>query len=216
MELNKSDILFYHELTNKDFENYVNDFADNHKSNNPSIKNSISSTVDTTTGNKNNNNSNDNLIKNYLLGDKLPVSEINGSKNFLKTSTYNEKILHEQEKNKKKEESKNTLTPEKVEDKKQDSYSHVQGGLNSSSPSLIIAEIIFGKKLYAVYQNLINREFSLIYYNLKEVKNPNNSNYLIIKNHPQCNNTYMLDELNYYYSYLFSLGPVFGVIDLTS
>lgn len=212
---------------NKGFEIAINTFADKIQSNEPSTDNSKNSTFSNTIekekkkNNNNNNNSKkknkDNPLAKYLELDKLALQKIPefskklvGSKNFIKKSTFFEIILQKEKEKNHKNESKSTLTPEKFGDKKDDSNSHIQGELSSSSPSLIIAERIYGKKLYAVYQDLINGKFSLICYNLKEVKNPNNSNNTIIKNEPHIDNAYMSNEWAYYENYLNSLGRVFG------
>ena len=183
-ELNKS--VLYTEgdnnpdkFTNLDFVDQIDEFADQIKFNNQNGDNSQLSTENNTKVNKKNDKIKYNLIADYLIGNKSYFKEFKNSNNFVEKSVFPKKMKEILEK------IKNEFSPttEKVNEEKTD-FAPLFQIKPSNPPSILIMETINGNKLYVVYQDLINGNFSVITYSLKEVKNPNKANYLIVKNFP--------------------------------
>ena len=187
-------------LTNKNFQTDINSFVEQDKS---KKKGSGTSTTHTTKENKNKTETNKNdqimnyyIIENYLVEDKLPVKEFKNSNNFVKKSVFPEKM-------------REILLKIKVE------FTPPPPQLKPNNhPFILIMETINDNKLYTVYQDLVNKNFSIIAYNLKKVKNPIKANYLIIRNNPYLNNNYLLVEFNNYKNY-FSNFRKKEIIDLS-
>lgn len=206
-ELNKS--VLYTEgdnnpdkFTNLDFVDQIDEFADQIKFNNQNGDNSQLSTENNTKVNKKNDKIKYNLIADYLIGNKSYFKEFKNSNNFVEKSVFPKKMKEYLEK------IKNEFSPttEKLNEEKTD-FAPLFQIKPSNPPSILIMETINGNKLYVVYQDLINGNFSVINYSLKEVKNPNKANYLIIRNLPYLNdkNKNLIDKFNLYINY-FSAG----------
>ena len=187
IELNKS--VLYTEgdnnpdkFTNLDFVDQIDEFADQIKFNNQNGDNSQLSTENNTKVNKKNDKIKYNLIADYLIGNKSYFKEFKNSNNFVEKSVFPKKMKEILEK------IKNEFSPttEKLNEEKTD-FAPLFQIKPSNPPSILIMETINGNKLYVVYQDLINGNFSVITYSLKEVKNPNKANYLIIRNLPYLN-----------------------------
>ena len=196
-ELNKS--VLYTEgdnnpdkFTNLDFVDQIDEFADQIKFNNQNGDNSQLSTENNTKVNKKNDKIKYNLIADYLIGNKSYFKEFKNSNNFVEKSVFPKKMKEYLEK------IKNEFSPttEKLNEEKTD-FAPLFQIKPSNPPSILIMETINGNKLYVVYQDLINGNFSVINYSLKEVKNPNKANYLIIRNLPYLNdkNKNLIDKI---------------------
>jgi hypothetical protein len=195
----------YDGLTNKSFENDINSFVEKYKSGNQGERKSQKSTINSTSEKRNETDKNEKKknyysIENYLIEGRLPIKEFKDSKNFIEKSKFPEKMKEIEEKNI----IKNTPIPEKVSEKKSD-FVPLSQNKPSKTPSILIMETIDDNKLYTVYQDLIKRDFSVISYNLKEVKNPSKANCLTIRNYPYLSNNYLTAKFNFY-KYYFSAG----------
>jgi hypothetical protein len=75
--------------------------------------------------------------------------------------------------------------------------------ISMNPPTILIMKTIENKILYTVYQNLYKRDFSVIKYNLQNVKNWKIAESLIIVNYPYLDNDYLFEryiEFVYYFS----------------
>lgn len=75
--------------------------------------------------------------------------------------------------------------------------------ISMNPPTILIMKTIENKILYTVYQNLYKRDFSVIKYNLQNVKNWKIAESLIIVNYPYLDNDYLFKrfiEFVYYFS----------------
>ena len=75
--------------------------------------------------------------------------------------------------------------------------------ISRNPPTILIMKTIENKILYTVYQNLYKRDFSVIKYNLQNVKNWKIAESLIIVNYPYLDNDFLFKrfiEFAYYFS----------------
>ena len=75
--------------------------------------------------------------------------------------------------------------------------------ISMNPPTILIMKTIENKILYTVYQNLYKRDFSVIKYNLQNVKNWKIAESLIIVNYPYLDNDFLFKrfiEFVYYFS----------------
>ena len=190
------------QFTNIDFNQDVDYFNDKNNLINISSR---GSTEGASTGN--------NRIANYLCPGGVPSEDIINSNNFKPKSLC---LTEESQKDEiiiPKNEKTPAQTSKTVEEKKIEKNFVVEDKFFDSA-NLLILEKTVGNKVYGVYQNLENYDFSMLRYTLKNAKNP--AYYVgnvIRKNNPYLNNDdyYYINKYNYYWDYLASIGP-FGFI----